>query len=133
MVHSFQSHFVRGLDCLKAFQSLCHHSSPPKLNKSHTFFSQLPACVTVIVSRMLAERPICQPHPGMGKQRGKDACWVGLAGRGHGGRGAGALAPPALQRSRRAGHFSSPGTRRGGWDLPRWLLPSGGTAWGQWV
>lgn len=33
MVHSFQFCFVRGLDCLKAFQSLSRLSSPPPPNK----------------------------------------------------------------------------------------------------
>lgn len=88
MVHSFQSCFVRGLG-LKAFQSLSCLSSPSKIKWILHIFSQLPACVTVIVSQMLAECPICQPHMGMRK----DACWISLAGRGCGGQRPGHLLP----------------------------------------
>lgn len=42
---------------------------------------------------MLAERPICQPHPGLGKEWGKDACWINSSERRRGGGGPGACSP----------------------------------------
>lgn len=103
-VHSFQTCFVRGLG-LKAFQSLSCLSSPSKIKWIPHIFSQLPACVTVIVSQMLAECPICQPHMGMRK----DVCWISSAGRERGGQRLGHLLPWPHRGVGRHGAATRPG------------------------
>lgn len=46
---------------------------------------------------------------------------------------AGTLAPTAPQRNGRAWGCHSSEMHTASQDLPQWLIPSGATAWGQWV